>query len=82
MLVLPLVVFTWYYEKFDTEIKTFSNHYERILDFFNETRTNGIAETFNSKLKCVRVANELSLYPYKVKPLLASYQVLKYKNIK
>lgn len=65
----------WHYEEFDTVIKTFSNHYERILNFFHEKRTNASAEAFNCKLKSFRAefrgVNDLSFYLYRVKQLFA-----------
>lgn len=66
---------TWHYEEFDTVIKTFSNHYERILNFFHDKRTNANAESFNSKLKNFRAdfrgVNDLSFYLYRGKQLFA-----------
>ena len=39
---------------FNTVMKTIKNHEEKILNFFNERRTNCLAETFNSKIKAFR----------------------------
>lgn len=65
----------WHYEEFDTVIKTLANHHDRILNFFNDKRTNASAEAFNSKLKHFRTefrgVNELSFYLYRVKQLFA-----------
>lgn len=44
----------WEYPQFNTVVKTFSNHYERILNFFDERLTNANAESFNSKIKKLR----------------------------
>lgn len=44
----------WGYPQFNTVIKTFMNHYERILNFFDKRLTNASAESFNSKLKKLR----------------------------
>ena len=44
----------WEYPQFNTVIKTFSNHYERILNFFDERLTNANAESFNAKIKKLR----------------------------
>ena len=44
----------WEYPQFNTIIKTFSNHYERILNFFDERLTNAAAEAFNAKIKQLR----------------------------
>ncbi len=65
----------WHCEEFDTVVRTFSNHYERILNFFHDKRTNASAEAFNSKLKSFRHefrgVNDLSFYLYRVKQLFA-----------
>lgn len=65
----------WHCGEFDTVVKTFCNHYERILNFFNDKRTNASAEAFNSKLKSFRAefrgVNDLSFYLYRVKQLFA-----------
>lgn len=44
----------WEYPQFNTVIKTFTNHYERILNFFDERLTNASAEAFNAKIKQLR----------------------------
>ena len=62
-------------EPFNTVIKTFQNHYDRILNFFNDKRTNASAESFNCKLKTFRAefrgVNDLKFYLYRVKQLFA-----------
>lgn len=44
----------WGYSQFNTVIKTFEQHYERILNFFVGRQTNAAAESFNAKLKAFR----------------------------
>lgn len=44
----------WEYPQFNTIIKTFSNYYERILNFFDERLTNAATEAFNAKIKQLR----------------------------
>lgn len=44
----------WGYTQFNTVVKTFVNHYERILNFYDERLTNASAESFNAKLKQLR----------------------------
>lgn len=44
----------WEYPQFNTVVRTFSNHHERILNFFDERLTNASAESFNAKLKQLR----------------------------
>lgn len=65
----------WHYSEFDTVINTFKNHYERILNYFKDKRTNASAESFNSKLKAFRAefrgVNDLKFYLYRVKQLFA-----------
>ena len=39
------------YPQFNTVINTFKQHYERILNFFDNRLTNASAESFNAKLK-------------------------------
>ncbi|MDY3246903.1 MAG: transposase [Prevotella sp.] len=34
----------WNCKEFNTVIKTFQNHYDRILNFFNDKRTNASSE--------------------------------------
>lgn len=63
----------WHYDEFDIVIKTFMNHYERILNYFHDKRTNASAESFNCKLKTFRAefrgVNDLKFYLYRVKQL-------------
>jgi transposase len=63
----------WHLDEFDTVIKTFKNHYERILNYFNNESTNASAESFNCKLKNFRAefrgVNDLKFYLYRVKQL-------------
>ena len=63
----------WNCEEFNTVIKTFQSHYDRILNFFNDKRTNASAESFNCKLKTFRAefrgVNDLKFYLYRVKQL-------------
>lgn len=63
----------WNCEEFNTVIKTFQNHYDRILNFFNNKRTNASAESFNCKIKTFRAefrgVNDLKFYLYRVKQL-------------
>lgn len=65
----------WNCEEFNTVIKTFQSHYDRILNFFNDKRTNASAESFNCKLKTFRAefrgVNDLKFYLYRVKQLFA-----------
>ena len=42
------------YPQFNTVINTFKQHYERILNFFDNRLTNASAESFNAKLKGFR----------------------------
>ena len=44
----------WEYPQFNTVIRTFAQHYERILNFFVGRQTNAAAESFNAKLKAFR----------------------------
>lgn len=41
----------WNYLQFNTVIKTFKNHSNRILNFFENRLTNAAAESFNVNLK-------------------------------
>ena len=43
-------------ELFNTTMNSIKNNEEEILNFFNERRTNCLAETFNSKIKAFRSA--------------------------
>ena len=65
----------WNCEEFNTVIKTFQSHYDRILNFFNDKRTNASVESFNCKLKTFRAefrgVNDLKFYLYRVKQLFA-----------
>ena len=44
------------FKPFNTIIKTIYNHYEDILNFFNNRSTNASAESFNAKIKAFRNA--------------------------
>lgn len=44
----------WEYPQFNTVVRTFERHYERILNFFKDRLTNASAEAFNAKLKAFR----------------------------
>lgn len=44
----------WGYPQFNTVVRTFSNHHDRILNFFDERLTNANAESFNAKIKKLR----------------------------
>jgi transposase len=44
----------WGYPQFNTVIRTFQQHYERILNFFVGRQTNAAAESFNAKLKSIQ----------------------------
>jgi len=46
----------WKYPQFNTVINTFKQHYERILNFFDNRLTNASAESFNAKLKGFRAS--------------------------
>ena len=63
------------YTQFDTVVKTFKNHYDRILDYFNNRQTNASAEAFNRKLKSFRRefrgVNDIDFYMYRIKNLYA-----------
>lgn len=72
----------WYKKVESKEIKVFNiamnsikNHEESILNFFNERRTNCLAETFNSKIKAFRSAfrgvKDLSFFLYRVSLIFA-----------
>ena len=56
----------WNCEEFNTVIKTFQSHYDRVLNFFNDKRTNASAELFNCKLKTFRAefrgVNDLNIF--------------------
>ena len=63
------------YPQFDTVVKTFKNHYDRILNYFNNRQTNASAEAFNRKLKSFRGefrgVNDIDFYMYRIKNLYA-----------
>ena len=44
------------FKPFNTILKTIQNHYEDILNFFNNRSTNASAESFNAKIKAFRNA--------------------------
>ena len=56
----------WNCEEFNTVIKTFQSHYDRVLNFFNDKRTNASDELFNCKLKTFRAefrgVNDLNIF--------------------
>jgi transposase len=43
------------YDTFTTVANSIENHYERILNYFVNRRTNAAAEAFNAKLKHLRL---------------------------
>ena len=65
----------WEYPQFNTVIKTFQQHYERILNFFVERQTNAAAESFNAKLKAfradIRGVTDMKLFLFRVAKLYA-----------
>ncbi len=74
--------FKWYkkveekgFKVFNTAMNSIKNHEENILNFFNERRTNSLAETFNSKIKAFRAAfrgvRDLSFFLYRVSLIFA-----------
>jgi len=56
-------------------MNSIKNNEEEILNFFNERRTNCLAETFNSKIKAFRSAfrgvKDLSFFLYRVSLIFA-----------
>lgn len=60
----------WKYPQFNTVINSFKQHYERILNFFNNRLTNASAESFNAKLKSFRATfrgvDDVKFYLYRV----------------
>jgi transposase len=73
----------WYKKVEEKNFKVFiniamnsiKNHEEDILNFFNERRTNSLAETFNSKIKAFRTTfrgvRDLSFFLYRVSLIFA-----------
>lgn len=65
----------WGYPQFNTVIDTFKEHYERILNFFEERLTNASAESFNAKLKSFRATfrgvDDVRFYLFRVSKLYA-----------
>ncbi len=65
----------WDYPQFNTVIRTFEQHYERILNFFNHRLTNASAESFNSKIKGFRATfrgvDDVKFFLYRIKMLYA-----------
>lgn len=63
------------YPQFNTVIETFKQHYERILNFFNQRLTNASAESFNAKLKSFRTTfrgvEDVKFFLYRVAQLYA-----------
>jgi transposase len=63
------------FEVFNTAMNSIKNNEEEILNFFNERRTNCLAETFNSKIKAFRAAfrgvKDLSFFLYRVSLIFA-----------
>ena len=56
-------------------MNSIKNHEEDILNFFDERRTNSLAETFNSKIKAFRSAfrgvRDLTFFLYRVSLIFA-----------
>lgn len=65
----------WGYPQFNTVIRTFGQHYERILNFFVGRQTNAAAESFNAKLKAVRAdfrgVTDMKFFLFRVAKLYA-----------
>lgn len=65
----------WGYPQFNTVIRTFSLHYERILNFFVGRQTNAAAESFNAKLKAFRAdfrgVTDMKFFLFRVAKLYA-----------
>ena len=63
------------FKVFNTAMNSIKNHEENILNFFEERRTNSLAETFNSKIKAFRSAfrgvRDLSFFLYRVSLIFA-----------
>ena len=62
-------------EMFNTAMETIKNNEAEILNFFDERRTNSLAETFNSKLKSFRAifrgVRDLGFFFYRLQKLFA-----------
>ncbi|MHA1575716.1 MAG: transposase [Alphaproteobacteria bacterium] len=60
---------------FNTAMETIKNNEAEILSFFDERRTNSLAETFNSKLKSFRAifrgVRDLGFFFYRLQKLFA-----------
>lgn len=65
----------WEYPQFNTVIRTFKQHYERILNFFVGRQTNAAAESFNAKLKAFRAdfrgVTDMKFFLFRVAKLYA-----------
>lgn len=65
----------WEYPQFNTVIRTFEQHYERILNFFVGRQTNAAAESFNAKLKAFRAdfrgVTDMKFFLFRVAKLYA-----------
>lgn len=65
----------WGYPQFNTVIRTFQQHYERILNFFVSRQTNVAAESFNAKLKAFRAdfrgVTDMKFFLFRVAKLYA-----------
>lgn len=65
----------WGYPQFNTVIRTFQQHYERILNFFVGRQTNAAAESFNAKLKAFRAdfrgVTDMKFFLFRVAKLYA-----------
>ena len=65
----------WEYPQFNTVIRTFQQHYERILNFFVGRQTNAAAESFNAKLKAFRAdfrgVTDMKFFLFRVTKLYA-----------
>lgn len=65
----------WGYPQFNTVIRTFQQHYERILNFFVDRQTNAAAESFNAKLKAFRAdfrgVTDIKFFLFRVAKLYA-----------
>lgn len=63
------------YTQFNTVVRTFSNHHERILNFFDERLTNANAESFNAKIKKLRAnfrgVTDVKFFLFRVAKLFA-----------
>lgn len=65
----------WAYPQFNAVVRTFTNHYDRILNFFDERLTNANAESFNAKIKKLRASfrgvAEVKFFLFRVAKLFA-----------